>query len=314
MDKLEQEFPSPMELKGFPNKYNYEINRKTTLGSSVSDWWSNPDYWGSSKVISSLEALEERKEKITQLANQYIQDCQAVWESNLPAIENNKAIVEKVKNIMRGLGVKDSYSHSYFKSAKSMERTTETRYAGYIDDLNRTFKTSQPSVPKFNDVVGHYFDGYNSKYEQIKKEIIEKAHKEDQERKAKEAAHGIALLRAKYTPDDAMSEIADILDTILGKCKYLRLAHFLEKNRGDWSDGYTYAEWGIDGFTIDTPEDQEIYNEISGIIEDGNNSGDIDGRMFRDCEYNYGVLFGKVDSNLYGDYQKVKGLLSDGDY
>lgn len=311
MDKLEQEFPKPLTIKELPKKSDYIIAKlgqysNATLGGSTADWWKTYSYWDNTKNIESLEELDNRKEKIKELANQYIQDCQAIYDENLPVLENNKAIVEKVKSIMRGLGVKDTYSHSYFKTNRSTSKTIETRSAGYLADLERTFKTSQPRVPSLTDVLGHYFDGHQSTYEKLKREITQRVYDAEQERKKKEQEHGIALLRAKYTPEDAMSESCDILDGILSKCKYLRLAHSLEKNRGDWSDGYSYAECGINGFDVETTEDQEIYNEIQGIIDDGNSSGDIDGRVFRDCEYNYGFLFGKVEQTLMNDYTKIK--------
>lgn len=313
-DKLEQEFPTPMTLKEFPKKSDYEIHRKATLGSSTNDWWKVPSYWDRLEDITSVEKLDERREKIKSLTEQYIKDCQEVYDFNLPAIQNNKAIVDKVSSIMRGLGVKDTYQYSYFKTNRSTHRTTETKSAGYFADLERTFKTSQLSVPKFTDVVGHYFDGYNSKYEELKRTILDKQRKEEQERIKKEQEHGVALLRAKYTPDDAMSEASDILEGLLSKCKYLRLAHYLEKNRNCWSDGYDYAECGISGFDVETEEDKEIEAEIQGIIDSGNSSGDIDGRRFRDCKYSYEYLYDKVDSGLMSDYEKVKAYIGSDDY
>lgn len=122
-----------------------------------------------------------------------------------------------------------------------------------------------------------------------------------------EDVHKLALLRAKYTPEDAMSGKYEILHAILEKDKYLNLAHHLEANRNDWNDGYWSAKRGLQGFTIDSNEDQEIYNCIYKITQ----YEDVDGRYFRDCEYNYGMLFGKVDAALYKDYEIVKEMMDD---
>jgi hypothetical protein len=76
-------------------------------------------------------------------------------------------------------------------------------------------------------------------------------------------------------------------------------------NRGDWNDGYSYAKTGLEGFSIETSQDQEIYNCVSDICDDYE---DVDGRYFRDCTWSYDVLFGMVaeqQPELYKDYEKA---------
>ena len=82
------------------------------------------------------------------------------------------------------------------------------------------------------------------------------------------------------------------------------LSYWLERNRGDWNDGPNYAEVGLGRFTPDTdnPVDVEIEKEISGLIEDWGG----DGRVFRDCKYNYGELKGMVkDDTLVSDLNRL---------
>ena len=115
--------------------------------------------------------------------------------------------------------------------------------------------------------------------------------------------HELALLRAKYTPDDAESDKYTILDKILGKDKYLRLAYYLEQNRNDWNDGYNYAETGLDGFTAETDEDKRIVETLQETIRE---SDYVDGRVFRDSWPTYGDLYGKVeDATLLSDLEKA---------
>ena len=112
----------------------------------------------------------------------------------------------------------------------------------------------------------------------------------------------MAMFRVKYTPDEPESDKQEILDAILEKNKYLRLAHYLRMNRGDWTDGYDYAETGLSGFVVETEVDSEIEKDITHHI----NNWDGDGRIFRDCEYNYNVIFGMVeDEQLMKDYNSV---------
>jgi len=95
----------------------------------------------------------------------------------------------------------------------------------------------------------------------------------------------------------------DLLDVILEKDKYLRLGHYLLKNREDWNDGYSYAENGLNGFIVESDEDGLIAADIQNCID----NWDGDGRCFRDCQYNYDHCFSLVkDEQLYKDYQLVK--------
>lgn len=121
----------------------------------------------------------------------------------------------------------------------------------------------------------------------------------------------LALLLAKYDLD-LDSEWEDLLYAVIGKNKYLHLAHYLRKNRGNWNDGCSYAETGLLGFEVETEQDQKIYDNIYHYIE--NWCDYMDGRCFRDCEYSYDVLYGiaeEQNSDLYKDYQVIKENVND---
>lgn len=123
--------------------------------------------------------------------------------------------------------------------------------------------------------------------------------------KLKEQNKRLALMLAKYDLD-LDKDWVDILESVINKDKYLRLAHYLEKNRGDWSDGCEYAEYGLEGFKIEIDEDSLIYDDINFYID--NWIDYVDGRCFRDCKYNYNVLYTMVvnkNPDLYKDYQII---------
>lgn len=64
---------------------------------------------------------------------------------------------------------------------------------------------------------------------------------------------------------------------------------------------------GRNSFTVTTELDAKIANELWSYI----NEWDGDGRIFRDCTYNYEVIFGLVENqDLYNDYQKIKEYVS----
>jgi hypothetical protein len=106
----------------------------------------------------------------------------------------------------------------------------------------------------------------------------------------------------KYGFDPIKTQERDLRDLLLGKNKYLRLAYYLERNRGDWSEGPDFAERGIDGFKIETGDDQLIFDDINGHITDW----DGDGRIFRDCTWNYGRIYAEfVPAELLADFQAL---------
>lgn len=306
--KIDSNVPKFKELNKFPEKSKYSIG-ESSLSYQADSWFKNKSYYSGTQDISNSTALEARKKLAGEVVDKYIADYTEVYNSNLEVIDHNKLVVEKITALMQAIGIPNSYNESYYKTARSRTRTSETKKAGYLHDIDRNIKTSQPSIPKKEDLLS----GCERYYSTLLSKIVVEEGKAERARKAQEEMHSIALLRAKYTPDDAMSGAWELLEGILAKDKYLRLAYYLEQNRNDWSDGYDYAESGLNGFTVEDGNslDKDIYDCISECIDSGNN-GDIDGRIFRDCEYNYNVLYGYVtDANLLTDLEKVKSWSDD---
>ena len=305
--KVDSNVPQFKPLLPFPNKGSYTIGTYS-LAYSCNYWFNEKTYWSGEKEISSSTALAARKELISSVIDKYIADFTAVHQANLEIIEHNKVVVSKITALMKAVGIPDKYSNSYFKTSRSRTKTTETSKAGYLQDIDRNIKTSQESIPTKDSMMS----GVDNKYRAIYDKIRLEETKAEREKQAREELHKIALLRAKYTPDDASSDGWSIREAILSKDKYLHLAYWLERNRGDWSDGYGYAETGLNGFTVEDGNvvDQEIYDCIQECIDSGEDG--IDGRIFRDCEYSYGVLYGMVqDQTLLEDLEKVKSWMGD---
>ena len=105
------------------------------------------------------------------------------------------------------------------------------------------------------------------------------------------------------------SVIKDALDKarnfILKQDKYLRLSYFLRKNRNDWSEGPYFAERGLDGFEIANERDQIIFDQLSDLIEDW----DGDGRVFRDCTWNYEAIQSLAPAKLVAQRESVESFL-----
>lgn len=304
---LEEDIPVPMKMSEKKNSMSdyvvYGSGYESVTLNSPSSWFQIKPWYGNWQLLKSVEELDKRKAHILTVIDKYEADLKLRYEENDIVSKHNKIIHEKITQIMKRLGVADSYQQQEYKSTRSSTKVWKSYNAGYYGDLGRV-------APIYNE-----YSNYADKVKQLRttleqeyakaKQSIEKLEREEAaKKKAAEDTHKLALLRAKYTPDNAYSDVSTILDGLLSKDKYLKLAHYLELNRGDWNDGYWYAERGLNGFTIDTPEDQEIYDCIYKITQ----YEDVDGRYFRDCEYSYGVLFGKVDEALFKDYEIVKGM------
>lgn len=135
------------------------------------------------------------------------------------------------------------------------------------------------------------------------------SEEEERERLAKEKARLIFLseLNSKYKMGLSVEELEKnaVMTNLINRDKYLCLGHFMILNRGDWSSGSDYANEGLKNFNISSDEDSEIYDEISGLA----NNWEGDGRVFRDCKYNYDYILSLCDEDIYSDYQKLKGFI-----
>lgn len=284
--KVEQFVTNKLENIIYNTKHKLEAEIKKSFQKE--EWFSN--------IVKA--ALNENDElfKVGEEAH----------NKNIPIIENNIAIVASIKTFMNLIGMPQQRTEYYYKTQRSMKQESRTTQAGYLSDIAQHVNTSDN------------FESFKSRYEKNKKELhdleqqyirVFKNNQETKERESKKKSieKSKSVLIVKYDLDYE-SDWDDILDAILDKNKYLYLAYYLEKNRGDWSEGYSYAESGLSKFTIENDVDTKISADIQYHI----NNWDGDGRVFRDCEYNYGVIYGLVDDeNLMKDYALVKENISD---
>jgi len=249
------------------------------------------------------EQYQKGLEYFLQTYDQWKKDNAQFVEENKEIAEHNQLQRSRVYQIMKTLGIRENYSTWEYKTNRSRNKTEKKHRAGFISDLDRiTPRDNYEDLCKQIEEKYRQIEKFGeTKLKEVEAARAEKEKKEREETKRKE----YALLQAKYTPDNANSEIFQIIDVILSKNKYLRLAYWLEKNRGDWTDGYDYAETGIGGFVVETDQDKEIESELTEIIYE--ECPDIDGRVFRDCKWNYSVLYGMVeDEQLLKDLEKAQ--------
>lgn len=224
-----------------------------------------------------------------------------IHKKNLEIIAENSQTQNTLMRLLQSFGLEKTKLE--YKSGRSSKRVEITR--GWVSDVSALFSTYNPVANVeylYRDVLEEV-----KNHEQL--QITQRREAKEKEvnlQKEKDYKMLVVSLVKKYNlPDEAALWDANVLtEEIAKKNKYLYLAQYLSKNRVDWSDGYSYAEIGMNNFTVENQMDAEIMSELSSLTRDW----DGDGRVFRDCKWNYNVLFEiatKENKELSEDYGKI---------
>jgi vacuolar-type H+-ATPase subunit H len=290
--KAESNIPSVMKLN------------KITTPSVANTYAANAFKYGSSYYERDPKTIEEVDTKLISLLAKAEQERAKVLEehqANIPAIENNLKVREKITQIMKDIGVPNNYSTSEFKTQRSRTKTTTTHSAGYLGDLQRNVPVSDEK-DRMLTLIKSAEDTFKRHADTLKGTIRKELQDAEKTEKAKKEVLAKARLQVKYNFDDDF-EWSDVLEVLDSKDKYFKLARAMEDTRNDWNDGYGRVQYAIRGFEVVTEEDKEIFESIHELAYE---SEDIDGRVFRDCEYNYSFLYGKVSEEIMSDYETLK--------
>lgn len=294
--KAESNIPSVMKLN------------KITTPSVANTYAANAFKYGSSYYERDPKTIEEVDTKLSQLLAKAEQERAKVLEehqANIPAIENNLKVREKITQIMKDIGIPNNYSTSEFKTQRSRTKTTTTHSAGYLGDLQRNAPVSDEK-DRILTLIKSAEDSLKRHADTLKATIRKELQEAEKTEKAKKEVLAKARLQVKYNLDDDF-EWSDVVDMLDSKDKYFKLARAMEDTRNDWNDGYGRVQYAISDFEVVTEEDKEIFEYIHELAYE---SEDIDGRVFRDCEYNYSFLYGKVSEEIMKDYDTLKEYYS----
>jgi hypothetical protein len=300
--KAESNIPSVMKLN------------KITMPSVANTYAANAFKYGSSYYERDPKTIEEVDTKLSQLLEKAeVERLKVVAEHevNLPAIENNQKVREKISQIMKDIGIPNNYSTSEFKTQRSRTKTTTTHSAGYLGDLQRNVPVSDESE-RMLTLIKSAVDSLKRHADTLKGTIRKELQEAEKTEKAKKEILAKARLQVKYNLDEDF-EWSDVLEVLDKKDKYFMLARAGEETRGYWGEGFGKVEYALDKFEVQTEEDKEIHEEYDSILQDHNNGDCEDGRIFRDCEYNYSFLYGKVSEEIMKDYETLKEYYN-GDY
>lgn len=257
---------------------------------------------GRSSYYSVKRSADEVSVYVTGLIDAAIKEVEEIHIKNIPSIENNKIVVAKISKLMGSIGIPNT--------RRKVDHSSRARTVKYIT-VDAGFRSDLLEITT-TDGYEYALESAKKKKEQleayvVKRKVVELREKQDKENKELEIKRirQFALIAARYNLSEDSTE-RDLLNEILGKDKYLRLAHYLLKNREDCNDGCNYAEQGLNGFTIEDQLDEQISDEVQNLID----NWDGDGRVFRDSSFGYDYVFGMVkDEQLGKDYELVKSWI-----
>lgn len=270
-------------VQGPCSRYSVEI--------ATHDRWSTPTW--QQHVSAATAALAAERQRLEE-----------IHARNLPKIETNKKIRAAVVDFMKTVGIDETYSVYEVPNSRSRTKQWLKKKAGFTEDLARVGAVSDYYEQSMNSLKD--YERRINEYKAVKQRE-ETALQQKNQADALKAANlkELAVLSVKY---NTAVEADEVLDAILLQNKYLRLAHFLLLNREDWNDGYSYAQQGLNGFSVENEHDAKIHEALSNLIE----NWDGDGRVFRDSEYGYDSLFELANSTakpeLIVDYNKAVEL------
>lgn len=252
--------------------------------------------WEPSKLQVAEYALKKLEEAW--------QKDQDTHEANLEALENNKVIAQQIKDFMEDIGMPNGWSEPNPKSRARIPPRIH-HVAGYLQDIQRWVITSdgfQEAKARYDRLKKDFTTYYNY----IKSEAEAEARRKEQEaeRKRKERLENmeLATMLVRYGLD-VDCDWHDVLDVLRKKDQRLNLAIAMLDTRLDWNDGFYRVIYALNDFEAETDEDKEIVDCISKLLE----SNIRDGRIFRDCEWNYDRLFDSIeDRQLVEDAMKAR--------
>lgn len=221
-----------------------------------------------------------------------------VFERNKIKAENNKKIVDYVISIIESFGFPKSSmgyktSRARFKTQIPKQWPMELRAAAasYVVDPKSVYDSKMADVKIWQSEVD------------IQRKSVEQA--KQQEEKNRADLRTLIVIALKYGLTE-QADADDVLEVILSKDKYLRLAYWMRRNRGDWNEGCSYARTGVRGFAIESEQDKAIIENVSSYFDEFE-----DGRCFRDCEWNYDRIFELADQELLKDMEVIRVMCND---
>lgn len=286
IEKLTKEFQVVTNIQKVQELLPYNILSKEC--ANIRDFNASRDYssWNYSDRIPELEKVNKMMAEDTEIKN-----------------KNDKIVKENLDNFNTVVATLKRFGLQEVKYVKISSRSYKEKKveSEWLSELRGKMNIYDCSSYNVESHYKRFFEEYK-KYQDKEADKIQKQNAEiAAKKKQQEENVALGMLIVKYKlPTNVIYSADEIISELLKQDKYLTLAHYMSKNRGDWSDGARYVNHGLSLFTVENLLDQEIYDDVSSYLEDFE-----DGRVFRDCSWNYDRIFAFVKETkpeLYVDY------------
>jgi len=270
---------------------------------AVRKCYSSPkDY--ASQMTRGFSYLTPSSSRVAAFAFQKLEEAWAAdkttHEKNAAALEANHAVRDRIQAVMSEVGMPTTRRVRDGNRMKYGVPKMKTIDAGYIEDIRAHVPIDDGfclAEKSYNDLKAKYdkFAEDAEKEAEKEQQAADRAAEAEKERRRENIEMAKIILRYSL-PEDSTWD--DILEALRQKDQRLDLAVAMQQTRGDWSDGFYRVSYALGRFKIETDEDKDIANDVVSCMNDD------DGRVFRDCGWNYGRLFETAaDQQLSADIQ-----------
>lgn len=250
--------------------------------------------WDKNYLSSFYESYIKTEYDLNNKRKQYekeFNEIKEIHETNISIIENNKKVLQQAVRFMNDLGLSETEYYQKRKYGKNYTKTSEWKTS--IEKMIPTTDGFSYCESRFRD-LNNSLDRIEEKFrkEKIQKETELKRKKEKEQKLEKIISLRININNEYNSNIDGGFE--DIKEFLLQKDKFLNLAYSMESVRGYWGNGCGIVREAIESLDTKNELENKIYECLSECCEDFD-----DGRVFRDCEYSYGVIYGMADKKVY---------------
>lgn len=239
---------------------------------------------------------------------------EAIHQENLVKIEKMKSTIEEIHTFMLLKGITKTYS-SVNEKSRARVKPRVLSDSGYILDIRRVFNTSDDFF-NANDICKKNIENTIKLKTAARQRVAditkEKINKNKMDKRFFEVAKineelGNPITDIFTTTDSIERIIEELVDLVADKNNALSLADAMRKTRGNWNDGCSIVEHSL--FAPTNEEEKEMISCVQEAIESFHDCQD--GRVFRDCEWNYDQIYlyvEKTDPATYALYNRITNI------
>lgn len=294
--------PSQQSIKIMTVKPCSEIKKLPSYSYDFKNFYK-PDSYYRQPEPSKLDIYKHLMKRFEEAKKQ----DEETHKLNIEALENNKIIKGYIVNLMKSLGIPDTYKERI--ESRSRTPKYETKNAGYIGDISR-------NIPVFDGFDENKIKTLEAEYERYRIE----AEKEEEELKVKKQKEDNAAKEKRRNDIELASIIVrnglnedltweEALEHLRNKNSKVNLAIAMLDVRNDWNDGCYKVEYALSKFKAVDEIDKAIEASVQSAIHFFNTES-RDGRIFRDIQWNYDAIFSLVDEQLVKDVTKAHSVVN----